>query len=847
MNKYLFLLLLTTKGLFAQEPVKPVISEDYLSLIRSDSLNKSIAIKTDSIKTGRLKQTYWYRQPVSGLRFKNKQLTIEPVTTEYIEFGGVFSSAFAFSSPNNSPATQSMYAQGRNNTFQGKTEFRGPETGETFSFGPAITELEYDGSHNAYDPNGRLVPAGSGNGLSAQAFDNGILRNGLLQNQALSFRLSQGLGYTKKWNLQLKAGTGREGMIMRANSNSSENVSANFDAAVWKFNFIGAYSAYRTRFSNDNRGGFLNRVYQNSLLTPVSFNNSYGDEQGDGVQRTYSGRSDNPFYLLHNNGHYSRNFQQTGNLSARFKTGRFTLGAGTTLEGLALNSDESLKSGSAFYETGFHLKREKDDRRFTLDGFAELVIKYNNPKYKSTAKLAYTRADLQTEIDYKPLVRNYQYKRKVDEFVGLYETNYDGQNIDGALNLGNKTYRSSTFTNGAYFLPKVDGFIRFENLFNNRRLPLKIAATYNRFYTEVSPSTSYSWYESTSLRPESSFLFLPFKEASGFYQVKPVKNFEFTSRIELFDSHLFQFTASFFTRKSKDEVLPTVERGEIVLKNLAEIRSDGGEVEFTHRTPWSNRFRLSQTLSFYKWTNKVTKVANGYNYAPVAGFSTVNKALVEGKPLGVLVGTTYLRDTKGNLVIDNEGFPIANTSTSEIGNPIPDFTLKLSQNLNLKQWDLNLDWEYKKGGDVWNGTKAFLDYYGRSKSSAEERTISNYVFEGLTADGNVNTKPVSFYDLARPLEQSKFLRYGAGGVASDYIEKADALRLRNVSVTYTLPIKKLAQRVLFTAYAKNIIIWTAYQGVDPDQLMYDQANGQGLDFFNLPSTKNFGVNVSLQF
>ena len=741
---------------------------------------------------------------------------------------------------------QNIYAQGQSTG--GAPRWQGPETGEMFSYGPSLADLEYDGVPYAYDANGRLVSRGMGNGIAAAAFDDGIFRTGSLQNQLLALRISKGQNYAaKRWSLGLKAGTGSEGMVIQDNRNSFNNIAANLDATINKLTIAGSYAAFHSRFSNENRGGFLNRVYQNSLLTPITFDNIQAALLSPGVQRRYSSNSDNPKFLLTDNEHFSKTLQQTGNISAKLKIDKLTLGVGSTLEAIELRSNESLKVVTAFFGSGFPLTRDKSDHRFTLDGYADLSIVYSNRRYKSTAKLGYTKTQAQTDINYLPVSSTYRYERSVDEFALSYLSNYDGDGIHAGFNVGNKGYRSSTFTKGAYFLPNINGFFQLDYLLGYPSQPIKIAATYNEFYTEPSPATSYAYYALTKLTPENAFAFFPITEASGFTQVQPVKNAEFTSKIEMFDNYHFQFVGSYYIRNTKNEVLPVTEGANIMLKNLADVRFNGLELEFTQRTRLSSDFEFSNMLSFYKGSNKVKRIVPGYDFTPIAGFSTVNKALVKGQPVGVLVGNSYLKDQKGNSIIGNDGYPIADASPVVIGNPIPDFTSKLSQNISFKKWGVAVDWEYKKGGDIWNGTRALLDYYGRSEGSAEERNTTGYVFEGVNASGQVNTIPVSFYNPNRPISEAKWLRYGPSGVASDYIEKGDAIRIRNLSVTYQLPVKKMAQRIRFTAYAKNIIIWTAYKGADPDQLMYDQANAQGLDFFNLPSTKTFGLNVSVQF
>ena len=84
-----------------------------------------------------------------------------------------FSSAYTANQVNRLPERQTTYAQGR--PIGGVPTWRGPDTGEGFSWGPAISELEFDGSEYDYDMNGRLVARGSGNGMPAMAFDNGSI------------------------------------------------------------------------------------------------------------------------------------------------------------------------------------------------------------------------------------------------------------------------------------------------------------------------------------------------------------------------------------------------------------------------------------------------------------------------------------------------------------------------------------------------------------------------------------------------------------------------------------------------------------------------------------------------
>ena len=144
-----------------------------------------------------------------------------------------------------------------------------------------------------------------------------------------------------------------------------------------------------------------------------------------------------------------------------------------------------------------------------------------------------------------------------------------------------------------------------------------------------------------------------------------------------------------------------------------------------------------------------------------------------------------IRDS-GNIDIGNDGFPLVSPELKVIGNPIPDFVLKFSHEFKLYYFSLNIDWEWRKGGDIWNGTAANLDYYGRSRNSAEQRNIANYTFNGVLQNGNSNTILVDFYNVNQNFENNLWYRYGFTGVAENYISKADQIRLNNILLSYSI-------------------------------------------------------------
>ena len=80
------------------------------------------------------------------------------------------------------------------------------------------------------------------------------------------------------------------------------------------------------------------------------------------------------------------------------------------------------------------------------------------------------------------------------------------------------------------------------------------------------------------------------------------------------------------------------------------------------------------------------------------------------------------------------------------------------------------------------------------------------------------------------------------------MEPADWVRLRELTLAYTIPVQKkvLANaEVYFTG--RNLWLQTPYSGIDPETNLQGAINGQGMDYFNMPGTKSYTIGLKLTF
>jgi len=81
------------------------------------------------------------------------------------------------------------------------------------------------------------------------------------------------------------------------------------------------------------------------------------------------------------------------------------------------------------------------------------------------------------------------------------------------------------------------------------------------------------------------------------------------------------------------------------------------------------------------------------------------------------------------------------------------------------------------------------------------------------------------------------------------VEGSGFVRIRQASLGYQVPASALKNMHLkslsLTLFANNPLLWTKYKGVDPETSLAGPANGQGIDFFNGPGVKNYGIRLGL--
>jgi hypothetical protein len=86
--------------------------------------------------------------------------------------------------------------------------------------------------------------------------------------------------------------------------------------------------------------------------------------------------------------------------------------------------------------------------------------------------------------------------------------------------------------------------------------------------------------------------------------------------------------------------------------------------------------------------------------------------------------------------------------------------------------------------------------------------------------------------------------------SSRFIQKGDFIRLKNISLSYSLPttlVKSVGVRVFVTG--TNLVTLTKYKGYDPESTSVGSGTdiNQGIDYGSYPNAKTYVAGVSVQF
>jgi TonB-linked SusC/RagA family outer membrane protein len=363
------------------------------------------------------------------------------------------------------------------------------------------------------------------------------------------------------------------------------------------------------------------------------------------------------------------------------------------------------------------------------------------------------------------------------------------------------------------------------------------------------------------------------RTTKGSIDLKPSK----TTDLEVgFETKLFRnrvsLDVSVYQRASSDQIISVPVSSttgfSYKVSNSGSLRTKGIDVVLG-LTPirMDNGFRWDMNFNFTKWNTIVESLADGVKTQFIGGFASLMGVYnIAGQPYGQLYGGAFMRtndasgtkfdpalpyNPSGKLVIidkvgdPNYGRPATHPGNVNVGNPNADFLLGITNSFTFKGFSVSGLIDIRQGGQMWNGTLGALQNFGMAATT--ENRDTEKTFEGVKAsDGTPN-------NISTKLNQGWYtgLGSGFGAIASQFIEDASFVRLRQLNASYKfdpkwLKIAKMSDLTIGLT-GRNLWLQTKYTGVDPETSLTGSRNSQGLDYFNMPNTKSWALSLGVKF
>lgn len=326
--------------------------------------------------------------------------------------------------------------------------------------------------------------------------------------------------------------------------------------------------------------------------------------------------------------------------------------------------------------------------------------------------------------------------------------------------------------------------------------------------------------------------------------LKPQNTGSYEAGVDLnFLKNLVEFSYTYSRQNVTDQIFDVPLAGST---GASALRMNGGKIHTNvhEATVTINAVRKEDVewsigANFSKIDNYVDELAPGVESIFLGGFTTPQVRAGIGDKFPVIYGSQYLKNDKGQLIVDANGFPQAG-APGVIGSVAPDFILGGNTRFRYKFLTLSAVVDWKSGGQMYSGTTGLMDNYGMSKATEEARN-KDYVFveNAVKEDGTPNDIVIKGAAIQRYFQ-------AVNGIDESSISGSSFVKLRELALRVQA-LKKKNLNLGVNLFARNLLLWTNSPLIDPESSQGNTNMGGAFERFTLPQTSSFGVGLNLQF
>lgn len=467
----------------------------------------------------------------------------------------------------------------------------------------------------------------------------------------------------------------------------------------------------------------------------------------------------------------------------------------------------------------------------------------------------------------KPSVSESYSHRKMNSLYGTAQINYGGWIFLDATFRNDWTSTLSK-ANRSFFYPSVSLSWVLSDMINKYgNLPqwityAKVRASYAQVGNDMDP---YQLYNAYSIGTDPLGHPTTENNSNTLYNANVknelIKSWEAGFEIKFFDNRL-GLDVAYYKSNATNQLInlpmnPLSGYGSKKI-NAGNIQNEGIEIMLNATPVRSENFTWRSNVNFSHNKNKILELADGVEQYSLGGYDNVQVYAVVGGDYGEIYGTKFARveDEKspyyGKMIVDGDGLPTA-TGSQRVGTQQATANLSWTNELQWKNLSFGFQIDARIGGKIFSGTQQMMQQAGTAGITVVNGARDSFVVDGVLSDGNggytVNTKSVTPQDYWRSVSS----RSGNLGITEANLYDATNVRLRNLSINYSLPKRLLARTRVFQSIKVGFsmtnvcMIYSAMRGLDPESVYATSTNATGFEYGSIPTSRSYVFNISLGF
>ncbi|MDR2383504.1 MAG: SusC/RagA family TonB-linked outer membrane protein [Prevotellaceae bacterium] len=330
------------------------------------------------------------------------------------------------------------------------------------------------------------------------------------------------------------------------------------------------------------------------------------------------------------------------------------------------------------------------------------------------------------------------------------------------------------------------------------------------------------------------------------------KSYEFGADLSFFNG-IASLNYTFSRQNVVDQIFSVPVAGssgaDSYITNGGSVHTNAHEFTLGFKPFDTKNFKWDFAFNFTKIDNYVDELAEGVESIFLGGFVEPQVRAGIGYKFPVIYGVGYLRNNDGKIVVDEDGLPQGGEERV-LGDVSPDFRLGFNTNFEIYKLRISTVFDWKQGGVIYSATPGLLDYYGVTQKSADYRKKDSFVFDGeavkvtgTDASGNPTYAP---NDIAISGSNAQSYFDALNNVTESMVVENSFIKLREIVLTY--PVwNKNDFSISLSAFARNIILWSTLEGMDPEATQGNTNMSGAFERFSLPGTTSYGFGINIKF